>query len=202
MLDTSIVGRGQPNKNRTINVEANLLSQRALERNRIREQIRRKALAILAVSVVTAIAAPALYHWSNRAAKEAQQATLIRNQLATQRAAIEKHKLSTQPILKDTEMRHKIETRQGRYTGRLLEFFNSSRLDMVISQLRVEVIGGEMKITARADAKTYGAYEHFIERLQVAAGKENVVPKSTRAGRELGDDSVVFDLVYKVQVQD
>lgn len=194
MLDTSTAGRGLP-KARSINVEANLLTERNQELASLQRQMSRKLGHLVVISVIGVGVIAGLYAWLQEASESQQTATRQATEAATQLAALRDLKAKTEPAMKQEDMRQLVNARADAYLKNLQGFFGNTRQNMMLESVKAELIAGNMKITIRGLGEDYDAYQSFVQRLQLTAGQKNVTPRSARRSTELGPDSMVFEVV-------
>lgn len=75
-----------------------------------------------------------------------------------------------------------------------LTVLNASDSDMVFSSIKIEVLGGDMKLSGRADAKSYRVARDFVTRLANAKGTKSAVLKQWRLNEEFGPNGVAFEV--------
>lgn len=200
MFDASTAGRGPQPKTKTINVEANLMAQRLIERRQLQESTRRRMILFIAVACSAVFSLPALFTWMSTATRVAASTMNREADLRTRLNAIREKQETARPAIQESQLLGVVRGRANTYLGRVAEFLNCVEPDMALKSLKVEVLAGSMKISAQAEAESYESYKKFVVRCQEAVGKENVFPRSVKASSLLGDRGVVFDIEHKVQV--
>lgn len=193
MVDVSTPGRAQP-KTRTINVEANLLSERLIERTRLLDAMSRKAFWGVGILVFALMVLPTAYRMQrdlgNRAAALAIEAGTLQRNLANKQAIVE----SSKPAVEDSRMISDTRTFSSNLLEQTLTVLNASDSDMVFSSIKIEVLGGDMKLSGRADAKSYRVARDFVTRLANAKGTKSAVLKQWRLNEEFGPNGVAFEV--------
>ena len=200
MFDVSTAGRAQQPKTKTINVEANLMAQRLIEQRQLLESTRRRFVMLIAVVMSALFTLPALFSWMSAATRSASMAADREAQLQTRLLAIQKKQDTARPAIQESQLLGVVRGRSNSYLGRLAQFLNCVEPDMALKALKVEVLAGQMKLSAQAEAESYDSYKKFIARCQEAVGKDNVFPRSVKASGLLGERGVLFDIEHKVQV--
>lgn len=196
MLDTSTAGRAQL-RSRSINVEANLLSQRINERARLNDQIRKKLAAVAVLSGAAILVVPQLYFWQIRQAKSSGVAAIAQAEIRRQMEEVESLQKSNQPKITEAKVGQRVQARSAGFMTNLTRFFNACGPTIAVISTKVDIVGGQLQISAKADAESYAAYQKFVERLQREAGPENVAPKSVRSSADLGPETVIFEIAYR-----
>ncbi len=193
MVDVSTPGRAQP-KTRTINVEANLLSERLIERTRLLDAMSRKAFWGVGILVFALMVLPTAYRMQRdlgkRAAALAIEAGTLQRNLANKQAIVE----SSKPAVEDSRMISDTRTFSSNLLEQTLTVLNASDSDMVFSSIKIEVLGGDMKLSGRADAKSYRVARDFVTRLANAKGTKSAVLKQWRLNEEFGPNGVAFEV--------
>lgn len=193
MVDVSTSGRAQP-KTRTINVEANLLSERLIERSRLLDALSRKAFWGIGILVFALMVLPTAYRvqyrLGKRAAVLAVEANTLQRNLANKQAIVE----SSKPAVEDSRMISDTRIFSANLLDQMLAVMNASDSDMVFSSIKVEVLGGEMKLSGRADAKSYRVARDFVTRIAKAEGTKTAVLKQWRINEEFGPNGVAFEV--------
>ncbi len=200
MFDASTAGRGPQPKTKTINVEANLMAQRLIERRQLHESTRRRLMLLGAITFTALFTIPALYTWMATVRRAASMTAEREAALSTRLIALRKKETTARPAIQESQLLAVVRGRANNYLGRISQYLNCVEPDLALRNLKVEVLAGNMKMTSQADAESYESYKKFIVRCQEAVGKDNVFPRSVKASNLLGDRGVVFDLEHKVQV--
>jgi hypothetical protein len=199
MLDTSTAGRGLP-KARSINVEANLLTERNQELASLQRQMSRKVMRLTVILTAGLGACTGLFFWLQESTDVQQTASRQAAEASTQLSALRDLKARTEPAMKQEDMRQLVNARADGYLKTLEGFFGNTRQNMMLESLKVELIAGNMKLTIRGLGENYDAYQGFVQRLQRTAGQKNVTPRSARRSTELGPDSMTFEVIQTQSV--
>ncbi len=193
MVDVSSPGRAAP-KVKSINVEANLLSERIAERERLLDTLSRKAVAALLVLVMAAITLPASYRLQSRMAAKAESVQQTEAALARDLGALKTELDSTKPMMQDNQMMGTSRTYSHNFMHQLISFLNASGSSMVFSSVKGEVLGGELKISASADAETYAAARDFVDTTGKTDRTKSSVLKLWRHNPDFGPNGVTFEV--------
>lgn len=200
MFDASTAGRAQQPKSKTINVEANLMAQRLIERRTLVEANRRRVVILGSILFSSMLSLPAIFSWMNAANNAAASAAKREGQLLTRINEMKAKQDSARPVIQESQLLEVVENRSNTYLGRIAQFINCVEPDMALTAMKVEVVAGTMKITATSEAESYDVYKKFVSRCQEAVGMDNVFPRSVKASNILGSKGVVFDIEHKTKV--
>lgn len=199
MVDASSPGRALP-KTRSINVEANLLAERIGERERVLEALSRRAFWGVGIMVFAMLVLPTAYRVqdriSDKADKVSAESALLQRQVANQQAILD----TARPVVEDSKMIGDTRMFAQNVLRQLSVVINSADGDMVFSSLKIDVLGGEMKLGARADAKSYRVARDYIGRISKATGTKSAVLKQWRLSEQFGQNSVSFELERTAEV--
>lgn len=198
MSAMTLSGRESPSAKK-IDVEANLLEDWIAERRRTARDIQLRIVAVLGVAAAGIWAFSALSQWkAGFASKEhpvAQRLHAIRQQL-----------VQVQPsgtAISEAEIEKMIATSRTHadaFVAQVIALMNSAPSSMAISAIKIDVLGGEMKMTGQADAENYYAANEFILRNNDPAKGMSSTQTSTSRSDLLGTDGVAFQFVKKVKV--
>ncbi len=199
MVDASSTGFGQA-KNRSINVEVNLLQDWALERVASQAEYQRKLIVLFAVCTVGVLMIPVFSRWRSVARVSAGTAQKEAARLGSEQKALAKKVTRLTPSIDFAEMFSK--SKQGRQilfheTARV---FSAAPIEVKFESFKVEVMNGELQIKVAAYAKNSGLGRDFVER--AGLGK-NVLSSNQTSLREKGLDGIEgvdFDYSKRVKV--
>ncbi len=198
MLDTSSLGRAQP-RTKTINVEANLLSERTVERARIAEGSRKRLFCIGLVLTVLALIAPALYRLQGAAARRAQSALAVAGKLDGQLAELERRAEDAQPKVDDDAIVQSLRSADQRFLSQCVSAMNSTTSGVAISGLRAEIAAGSMLVKVAADAESFEQAQAFLANIKESSRVKEAFLSSARASKILGENGFGFDLQASVE---
>lgn len=199
-MEVSSPGRVQP-KIKSIDVEANLLAERIAERERLLEALTRKALAALGVLIFALLVLPLVYRMQARVAGAAHAAALIEADVAKKLAARKAVLNAMLPKVEGTALVERVHSDSFSVLSLLSGFVDASNDRMVLSSLRGEVVGGDVKTVARADAESYSAAREFVDAIGRLPGTKSAVLKQWRQNEEFGAGAVNFEVEHVGQVR-
>lgn len=199
MVDVSSPGRAL-HKTKSINVEANLLAERLGERGRLLDAMSRKAFWGVGILVFALMVLPSAYRvqdrLSKKAASRAAEASVVMREVADKQAILD----SAKPVVEDSKMLTDSRKFSDSLLRQLSVVLNASDSDMVFSAIKVEVIGGEMKLTGRADAKSYRIARDFVNRISKAPDTKAASLKQWRLNDDFGPNAVGFEVERTAEV--
>lgn len=199
MVQASSPGRAQ-HKSKTLDVEVNLLAERIQERERLLDALSKRAIAGLLVLAFGAFSLPAAYRLQDRAAQKASQAleaaALVQRELAERQTIL----TSAKPAMQETQMLESVRGYSSNLLLQLSGFLNAATDKMALSTLKVEVIGGTMKVSGRADAESYAVARDFVAKLAKLPGTNQVTLKKWYQNPEFARNGVTFEVDHSAQV--
>lgn len=199
MVEASSPGRVSP-RIKSIDVEANLLGERIAERERLLDAMSRKALASLGLVLFGLVILPAAYRLQAQVSQKAIAAKaaegIAARALAERKAVLEVQ----QPKLKDSQMLDTLHTYSENFFTQLAGFANSASAGMVFSTIKSEVLAGEMKIMAKADAESYSIARDFVAVAGKVPKAKTATLKGWRRNEEFGPSGVSFDVEFTAEV--
>lgn len=199
MVEASSPGRVSP-KIKSIDVDANLLSERITERERHLEALSRRGLAGFGVLVFAIVALPTSYGLQGKMAERAH-AVATREADAAKRLADRKAVLAAlQPKMQSTAMLATIRGYSGDFLKQFASFTNSANSRMVFSGVKAEVNGGQVRLSGRADAESYGAAREFVDRLAKLPQTKSAELKQWRQNDEFAEGGVAFEVERVAEV--
>jgi hypothetical protein len=198
MSTMTLSGREAPSTKR-IDVEANLLAEWLLERRETRKQIQLRVIGIAGIAI--------LGFWGIGTSNQTRSAYAAKQKPVAQRLkAVQDQFNKMAPAASgtsDSDIQKMIETANSHsdaYMGQVIELMNSASPSLAMSTLKIDVLGGEVKMTGQADAETYYAANEFIQHNNDPAKGMNASQLSTTRSDMLATDGVSFQFVKKVKV--
>ena len=199
MSTMTLSGREAPSTKR-IDVEANLLEEWLIERRSTKKQIQLRVVGVIGVTILGIWSVGMLNEWRGSfAAKQrpvAQRLKAIQDQFA-QVVPTAGGGTSEAEIQKMVEASKK---NADAYMAQVIGLMNTGSQSIALSSLKVDVLGGEVKLTGQADAETYYAANEFIQRNNDPAKGMNATQVSTSRSDLLATDGVSFQFVKKAKV--
>lgn len=199
MLDANLHGR-VAHKSKSINVEANLLSQRNTEREKVRAAARRHMLLLGITAVVLAAGLPPVLRYKSGAARTYALLKKQETEVNGRIVAYQKAQDSAKPELQGAQVTAGARKYDQEFLGQVTLLLNAVTPNMTLTFFRANVDTSGFSINIQADATSFDAASDFIS----LAGKgPNVIDtqvSSERANPAVGPNGVTISLVKKLKV--
>jgi Tfp pilus assembly protein PilN len=199
MQDASLHGRVAP-KSKSINVDANLLSERLEYRERLRSTAKNR-LGVLAIGLGLAfLALPPLYHLERDADKRyaflSGQEKIMKGRLDD----LKKVQDSAKPIIEDKQILDSLHRHGNEFLGQLTLFLNNVDPALCLLNLSAQVQSNTIQITSQANAVSYKAASDFVSLAAKSPNCKETVISSMVSNNSFSKDGVVFDMQQKLTV--
>lgn len=198
-MEASISGHAQP-RQRTLDVEVNLLSEWLERRVKTREQTTRSAICRAVSALLVAVAIPLLFRTASAAAGRATALKLASGTAAKRVEALEKQRLAALPRVDEAEMRIAVRRQARQFLGQTAIVLNAALPGMAVEVLGVEVLGGELTLRCKADAENSKVAEHFLDGAGKGPNALSILLSNSQRNGRLGPDGVGFEMVKRVEV--
>lgn len=199
MVQVNSPGR-VPHKIKSIDVETNLLAERIGERERLLEALSKRALAGFLVLGFAIVSLPIAFRFQ---AKTAERLVLAKADASRFQSVLTDKKAiltTAQPVVQETAMLGTARLYASNLLTQIGGFLNCASDKMVFSAIKIDVLGGDAKFSARADAETYGAARDFVEKLAKLPGAKQVTLKKWRQNPEFSATGVTFEIEHAAGV--
>ncbi len=200
MNDASSHGHAPP-RTKTINVEANLLGERLRERDKLRQALQRKALLTLAVTGAAAATLPTLLGYMSQASDKANQTQRLESNLQTQLSSLRSKGDKAQPRIADQEMMEKVKTNADIIVGQATLVMNCASPQIAFADLKTEVLGGELRISCRADAESFSVAQRFVSGAGQGPKVIDAILASTKRSDVIAKGGIAIEFVKRVKVE-
>lgn len=197
MQDMSSHGRVSP-KTKSINVEANLLSERVAERLRIAEASRNRLLLIIAVLGFLGLVAPPLYQFQAVEAAKVKNAQVEHDKVHETLAALQKQVDEASPKVQEGELLILLRNQANEFIGQTILLMNCTTEGVAISTLEADVMSASMTLKCSADAQGFEDAQAFAANAKSGPFAKDVFLSSARLSTALGGKGVGFDLIKRV----
>jgi hypothetical protein len=198
MLQGSLFGRAEGK--RTINVQANLLSERLQERKAVVISAQRKLIFVAVSVALGSVAVPWLLSVRGDWARKAQVAGAKTSGLSAELDKLRSSREQAVPQINESDMASMLQRRTHAFLGQVSYVLNGVSPSMACSSVRAEVAGGEASIVFRADAADVDAVRQFVSKTAGGPGSKSAALTATRKSDVLGPTGVSFDFVKRAQV--
>ena len=199
MLDVSSHGRVAP-KTKTINVNANLLSQRLAEREHIREWIRKRLIFIGLCIVVAVIALPPLHRVQRKALANAAQLKKKEAAIAQQVIDLQKQQDTVKPAVASEHLLSSIGKNSREFLGHVFLLLDNVSPAISLSTFKANMNSGMLELGTQADAINYQAAQVFVAECERTPRQQGTYVSSMRSNSEVGDEGVSFDFSQRVKL--
>jgi len=200
VLDASSHGRVAP-KTKTINVNANLLSERLAERENVREWVRRRLVFAGISLVIACMVLPPLHRAQQRAFIVSQQLKKEEAALTKQIADLQDRQDKIKPALDNAEFLNYVHASSQRFLGHTFLFLDNVKPNnLALGSLKATVTGGTLELATTADAVNYRAAQDFVSECEKTPNVQGTFVSQMRSNTDVGDEGVTFDLSQKVKV--
>lgn len=199
MSEASSSGHAAP-KIKSIDVHANLLSQRLFEREQLGRTIRRKLLAIFAALIAAGAVLPFLYTSALSAMTRASIAERENTKLKTELTKVREAAKLVQPRIQSRNLVAKCRGFAGAFLGQIIQLMNAPTGHVAMANLRADVVGGDLKLLVKADAEDFASAEDFLRRAREGGSPEDAGFTWTRRSDVLKNGGVSFELAKKATI--
>ena len=199
MPPTSSLGAAPP-KQRTINVEVNLLAEWLERRNRLRDE-RLRWTGILATLVVVSVVS--LPYLSDIAAAQQANSRKAVAEAAGRSAALitlQQQQSIVQPKIDSDAMVQDCRHRAQQFMGEFFSVLNATTPKMAVETIDASVLGGEITIRTKAQAETYLAAQEYVELAGKGTRVKSAILSTARQNKTLGQEGVTFEFAKRLEV--
>jgi len=199
-LNANSFGQGA-HKSKSINVELNLLGAWRENRDALEDQIRRQWTILLGIVAATLVIGPAIgYMAFEQQSKMAALASKESN-LQRRKATLAESMKGASPLLEAESIRGSNETKLSSFLSNLAVILESTPRSIALSNLRAEVLSGEMQIRLTAESESVEDSGRFIDNAGKGGSVLASIEVSSRRSRRLGPDGVVFEYMKRVNLE-
>lgn len=198
MSTMTLSGREAPSTKR-IDVEANLLEDWLIKRRSIKKEIQLRVAGIAGVALLGCWGLSGINQWRAGIVAKEQPVRQRLKAVQGQYAQVVPTNSGT-PDADIQKMVATAKTHSDAYMAQVIALLNSTSPSMALSSLKIDVLGGEVKMTGQADAETYYAASQFIQLNNDATKGMNAAQLSTSRSDLLATDGVLFQFVKKAKV--
>lgn len=199
MIEASTHGRAAP-KTKSINVEANLLSQRLAERASIFGSAQRQLIVASIVTVLSFLVLPVIFRLQATLLGAQRNLEVENYEIADRFSALQKAQSAAMPIIERKKLETSAKANSAEFLGQLLLFMNATDANVSLGSVKATVMGGEMLISTKAEAKSYQTASDFVEAASRGPHGKGTLLSSMKANPEIWPDGVTFVLSKKVKV--
>lgn len=191
---------GRAETRRTIDVEANLLTERLSEHSRLVRVAHRKLLVIGLSMFVAGALLPSIYGLRAACAKAVAIHEAKAGNLAKTLSTLQADHAMSVPRIDEHELSRTMRLQATRLLGQLSLVLNSVPKNAACSSVKADVMAGEMTLVISADANGFEAMREFVLKASEGPNTTSAILVSTKRSEALGTGSVSFDFVKKARV--
>jgi cell division protein FtsB len=199
MIGTSTSGYAQ-HKNRSLDLEANLLAERIEEHERVYAVSKKRIITIVLILFISAFVLPYIHNSQVKAIQNAKSANAKVSALTKEFSTIQQNHVETTQQLAIQAMKDKALVRSRLFTGSLIQVLNNAPSSIALSGLRAEVIGGELQIRGAADAESLTAARSYIQSCGNHPSAIESLLVSAKRNDMLGTGGIQFEFVHRTGV--
>lgn len=199
MLETNSLGRAHP-KPKSIDVEANLLTEWLVERSTLAARITRRLTLLLGVIAFGAVCLPILDSELSHVQARGTALAKTSGDLDQRLRALQGESSEAKPRLEHEQMLKASRERLQGTLGQLALVFNSAAPGVAISSAKVEILAGEMTISCHADATASASGREFVDKASKGPDTLSAIQSSSHRSDLLGKQGVTFEFVKRIKV--
>jgi len=199
MPQTNSLGAA-PLKNRTINVEVNLLGEWLDSRAKLHDDRLRWTGFLTTVALIAVVALPLLSEAAAAQRNRVRRAESMVGKEAASLAALETQLAEVQPKLDSEATQARCQAQATVFMGEILTVLNSTTPKMAVETIEGSVLGGEVTIKTKAQAETYLDAQEFVGIAGRGNRVKSAILSTARQNRSLSPDGVTFEFAKKVEV--
>jgi hypothetical protein len=193
------LGAGPP-RQRTINVEVNLLAEWIENRNRLREDRLRWTGLLTTLAFVGIIAVPLLSEYAASSESSAQKAEKLADSRQMTLATLQQQQSLVQPKIDGDATLKLSQYRAKLFMGEILSALNETSPKMAMAMIEGSMIGGELTIRAKAEAENYLAAQEYVASVGKGSNVKSAILTTARPNLSLGPEGVTFEFAKKIEV--
>jgi hypothetical protein len=199
MPESTLLGRGL-HKNKSINVEANLLDEWLSERRSLESRVRLRYTITFGIVLACAVLIPAglsLVANASRTEKVSQERF---DAMELQMKALDAKGKAAEPVLRYQDLAVTERRRDDLFLGHILLIFNAAPNKVVLSKLKADVVGGDETIVCSAESEDLASGNEFVNDASKGPNVEFAVLSSSHKSSTLAKEGIGFDFNKKVGV--
>ena len=199
MPPTSSLGAAPP-KQRTINVEVNLLAEWLERRNRLRDERLRWTGILATLVVVSVVSIPYLSDVAAAQQNRSQKAIAEAGGRSAALITLQQQQSVVQPKIDSDAMVQQCRQRAKQFMFEFFAVLNATTPKMAIETIDTSVLGGEITIRTKAQAETYLAAQEYVAVAGKGSRVKSAILSSARQNKTLGPEGVTFEFAKRLEV--
>lgn len=199
MPPTSSLGAAPP-KQRTINVEVNLLAEWLERRNRLRDERLRWTGILATLVVVSVVSLPYLSDIAAAQQSRSQKAISGAGGRSAALITLQQQQSVVQPKIDSDAMVQDCRRRAKQFMSEFFSVLNATTPKMAVETIDASVLGGEVTIRTKAQAETYLAAQEYVELAGKGTRVKSAILSTARQNKTLGQEGVTFEFAKRLEV--
>lgn len=200
MPPTSSLGAAPP-KQRTINVEVNLLAEWLENRNRLRDEKLRWTGLLATIVVVAVVALPFLKDVATEQQRIYSKAAADAAGRSTALITLQQQQSAVQPKIDSDAMSQECRRRAKQFMGEFFAVLNATTPKMAVETIDASVLSGEITIRTKAQSETYVAAQDYVALAGKGTRVKSAILSTARQSKLLGsDEGVTFEFAKRIEV--
>jgi hypothetical protein len=199
-LSANSFGQGA-HKSKSINVELNLLGAWRENRDALEAQIRRNWTILLGIVAVTLVLGPISGFIAYGQQQKLQALASKEATLQKRKATLSEGMKGASPLLEAESVRGSNEKKLSSFLSNLAVIFESTPRSIALTNLRAEVLAGEMQIRLTAESESVEDSGKFIDNAGKGDSVLASIEVSSRRSRRLAAEGVVFEYMKRVNLE-
>ena len=200
MQDMSSHGRAQ-RSGKSINLEANILSEWSGATAELRQRIRIRTIALAIVVCGGGIALPQLCGMSGAMAARSATARARNARAAKVASDLDRRSKAEQPLVQEAKMMADSKNNLNTLLGNITLVVNAVPTSVTFDTVRAEIMDAELTITCKSQAENDASGQAFVDAASKGPNVAYAVQASTMKSNVLASDGVAFDFIKKVNLE-
>lgn len=199
MPPTNSLGAG-PLRNRTINVEVNLLGEWLETRAKLNDDRLRWTGFLTAAALFAVVVLPLLSELAAHQQGRLRRAVVAAQAQQTAFDALQAELSSVQPSIDGEATWRRSREHAGAFLGEIMAVMNAKTPKMAFDIVEGSVLGGEVSIKTKAQAESYLDAQEFVAAAGVGQRVKSSILATARRDQTLHPNGVSFEFAKKVEV--
>jgi hypothetical protein len=200
MQEKNLHGRGQ-HRVKSINLEANILSEWTGSSTVLHQQIRVRVVALLASVAVAGVGLPSLRMAAISAEARAKIAAARNSVDAQAVSTLDQRSKAAEPFVQQSQRLKESRANLSALLGNVALVIDAVPTSVAFESVQVEVMDAQLTITCKSQAETSDAGQAFVAAASLGPNVAYAVQASTMKSETLGKDGVAFDFIKRVNLQ-
>lgn len=200
MQDASSPGQTR-RSGKSINLEANILSEWSGTTAELRQRIQVRLLALGATLVFGLVTIPQLNRLSDAATARATAAAVRNSQASRLATDSDRRAKAAQPLVQQAARQSESHANLDVLLGNMTLVVNAVPTSVAFDVLHAEVMDAELTITCKSQAESTTAGQAFVDAASKGPNVVYAVQASTMKSTVLADDGIAFDFIKRVNLE-